>query len=139
MRAGLEKLLVRREVGEKRVGNLVVPVTEPGKEGRVVWGEVKDIGPRGKAGHSFGHGSVAYDNRAAKVVERGEGYVLEVIAEEDVLAFRLEKVDKPIISNAAIPTAKDEPAKRELSKVEKELMEDDGAPMERVTEGIEQE
>ena len=139
MRAGLEKLLVRREVGEKRVGNLVVPVTEPGKEGRVVWGEVKDIGPRGKAGHSFGHGSVAYDNRAAKVVERGEGYVLEVIAEEDVLAFKAEQKEEVKIPENGKNDYELSVKSKELSKVEKELMEDDGAPMERVTEGIEQE
>lgn len=92
MRAGLEKILVRREVGERvSAGGIVMPDTVKDKKvADIGWGKIIDLGPRGKAGMAFGKGAVAYDIRGAKVVEAGQGYVMEVIDEMDVLAFNLD-------------------------------------------------
>jgi co-chaperonin GroES (HSP10) len=89
MRAGLKKILMKREAGEtKTESGIVVPVGKvKGKTEEVVWGQMMDMGVGGKTGHSFGMGMAAYDIRNAVVVEKGDGYVLEVVEEEDVLAF----------------------------------------------------
>jgi co-chaperonin GroES (HSP10) len=107
MRAGLEKILVLREVGERvSSGGIVLPEQAVDKKvGEVVWGQIEDLGPRGKAGMAFGKGAVAYDVRVAKVVERGQGYVREVIEEMDVLAFNLDipVTEEPEDTNAENP------------------------------------
>jgi co-chaperonin GroES (HSP10) len=96
MKAGLEKLLVRRKVGEQvSKGGIVMPEAKVNiKSGDVVWGEVLSMGPRSKAGSSFGHGEVAYDVRVAKVIEKEDGFVIEAIEESDILAFRQEVVPR---------------------------------------------
>lgn len=75
LRAGLGKVIVRREGTES--------------EG-IVWGAMENIGPQTKSGMTFGQGFVAYSAKKAEVVEKGEGYVLEVVSEEDILAYRRE-------------------------------------------------
>jgi co-chaperonin GroES (HSP10) len=117
MRAGLQKILVRRETGEKKTeSGLVVPVgVVKGKNEEVVWGRIEDMGVGGKTGHSFGMGMAAYDIRNAVVVEKGDGYVLEVIAEEDVLAF--DPKPRPAV-DASEPGEKSEEGKPEEVKLE---------------------
>jgi co-chaperonin GroES (HSP10) len=122
MRAGLEKILVLREVGERvSSGGIVLPEQAVDKKvGEVVWGQIEDLGPRGKAGMAFGKGAVAYDVRVAKVVEKGQGYVREVIDEMDVLAFNLDipvteepegepEVEKPPVDETPLEDTTDGP------------------------------
>jgi len=101
MKAGLEKVLVRRSVKETVTKEGII-IPETTKE-KVVWGEVIDFSPSGKLGMRMGPGaSVCYRADCAIRVKEEVGEVIDSIDEKDILAWDRVAVGTANISEAVV-------------------------------------